>query len=93
MRVIDRIREGIAAGNYELTRHAEEEREEDDIEVTDLELAISNGKIIKKLTHDPRGTRYLILGHSQQKREICIVELLPKYHFGMKRIIDDFVAA
>ena len=87
--VIKQIREKIRTGNYELTRHAEEEREEDNLEVVDLESAIINGKIVKKLTHDPRGTRYVLRGCATDERIVRVVcRILAS---GKLRIVTSYV--
>ncbi len=40
-----------------MSSHAEEEMLDDDLERKDVENAILNGRIEKKMTHDERGTR------------------------------------
>jgi len=70
---IELIREKIRGGYYELTRHAEEEKEADNFEAVDIETAILNGKIVKRFTHDPRGVRYLIRGNTIDGKEVHIV--------------------
>ncbi len=89
MKVIEKIREKIRTGNYELTRHAEEEREEDDLDVVDLESAVINGKIVKKLTHDPRGTRYVLRGYTTDEKIVRVVcRILAS---GKLRIVTSYV--
>lgn len=70
--IISVLREKILQDNYELTGHAFEEIKEDNIGFIDLENAILYGKIIKELTRDPRGKRYLIEGHSLDKRLVHV---------------------
>ncbi|NCC61955.1 MAG: DUF4258 domain-containing protein [Verrucomicrobiae bacterium] len=60
--VIAEIKTKIQERDYYLSSHAEEEMVEDGFERKDVEYAILHGRIYKKLTHDPRGTRYQILG-------------------------------
>jgi hypothetical protein len=43
-RGIREIRERIRTKNYELTGHAEEEREDDDLSIADLQNAILTGR-------------------------------------------------
>ena len=46
-RVIDKIRNIIRTGNYDLTFHAIEEMAEDELGILDIEHAILKGKMIK----------------------------------------------
>jgi hypothetical protein len=46
---------------------------DDDLERADMENAILKGKITKKLTHDPRGTRYRVTGPALDDRQICVI--------------------
>jgi hypothetical protein len=46
-RVIDKIRNIIRIGNYDLTFHAIEEMADDELGILDIEHAILTGKIIK----------------------------------------------
>lgn len=64
MSVIERIREKVRTRDYYLSSHAEEEMAEDGFERADMEHAILGGFIAKKLTHDPRGTRYQVEGRA-----------------------------
>lgn len=61
-RVIDRIRDAIRTGNYDLTCHAVEEMAEDEFGIYDIESAILSGEIIKKEKDDPYGIKYVIKG-------------------------------
>lgn len=56
MNVLRRIQEAIRSEEYELSVHAFEEAEDDDFLIVDIENAILNGTIVRKYTHDPRGT-------------------------------------
>ncbi len=68
MSVIERIRNKIRNREYYLSSHAEEEMAEDDFDRSDFENAILNGFVQKKLTHDPRGTRYRLEGPANDGR-------------------------
>jgi len=72
-RGIREIRDRVRAKNYELTGHAEEEREDDDVAIADLEEAILAGRVEKTLTGDPRGNRYVVRGKVPDGRELEIV--------------------
>lgn len=70
---IREIREKIRTKNYEVTGHAEEEREDDDLAVADLRDAILTGRVVQILTNDPRGNRYVIRGKARDGRAIEVV--------------------
>lgn len=72
-RGIREIRERIRTKNYELTGHAEEEREDDELAIADLEEAILTGRVETTLTDDPRGNRYVVWGKAQDGRQIEVV--------------------
>jgi len=68
------IREKIVKQEYEFTiPHFFEEMADDNIIFADIEMAISNGRIKRKFTRDPRGTRYEIVGSTKDGREIAII--------------------
>lgn len=56
-----------------MSSHAEEEMAEDDFERQDVENAILQGFIQKKLTHNTRGTRYRIEGHATDERSMHVL--------------------
>jgi len=64
---IEEIKEKIRYDRYEICFHAEKERYAEDITVSDLETAISNGEILEDYANDPRGPSCLILGYSQNR--------------------------
>ena len=68
MSVIERIRQKIRDRDYYLSSHGEEEMVEDRFERDDVENAILRGFVDKKLTRDPRGTRYRIEGPAKDGR-------------------------
>ena len=45
-----------------MTAHAVEEMAEDLLDITDVEAAAHNGRLIKSQEDDPRGTRYTLHG-------------------------------
>ena len=73
MNVLRRIRQKIIDRDYYLSVHAEEEMLDDGLERVDIESAILNGNIEKKLTEDVRGTRYRIQGPATDGRTIRVV--------------------
>jgi hypothetical protein len=46
---------------------------DDNLTFADIEMAIANGRINRKFTRDPRGTRYEVIGPAIDKREIAII--------------------
>ncbi len=66
-RAIEKIRDAIRNGNYDMTYHAVEEMAEDELRIIDVEDAVLNGKIVKKEIDDPRGTKYVIQGERSTK--------------------------
>lgn len=59
---MERIREKIRLGQYDMTAHAMEEMAEDDLDILDVEHAVLNGRIARFEKNDPRGTKYVIEG-------------------------------
>lgn len=53
--------------------HFFEEMANDDLISADIETAIANGKIRRRFTRDPRGTRYEIVGPATDGRQVAIV--------------------
>ena len=60
--MIDRIRNAIRSGNYDMTHHAVEEMAEDNLSLFDVMAAVLNGQITRIERYDPRGTKYTIEG-------------------------------
>ncbi len=74
MTVIERIRKKIRDGDYEFTiPHFFEEMAEDNLAFADIEMAIANGRVRRKFTRDPCGTRYEIVGRAIDGREFAVV--------------------
>ena len=61
-RIIEKIRNSIRSGNYDMTYHAVDEMAEEEIGIFNLEKVILNGKIVKQEKDDPRGIKYIIEG-------------------------------
>lgn len=64
---IDEIRRLVRQGSYEVSIHAQRERLEDDLDVTQIEDAIASGELLEEYSNDPRGWSCLILGFSGEK--------------------------
>ena len=65
--LIEKIRDAIRNGDYDMTLHAYEEMAEDKLRIIDVESAVLNGKIVTKQKDDPLGTKYVIQGNSSTK--------------------------
>jgi hypothetical protein len=61
-RQIERIREKIRLGQYDMTAHAMEEMAEVNLDILDVEQAVLSGQITRIEKNDPRGTKYVIEG-------------------------------
>ena len=73
-RPLERIRDAILRGDYDLTHHALDEMVEDDLSIFDVEHAVLKGKIARIEADDPRGPRYTVVGLSKDKRiEVGVV--------------------
>jgi hypothetical protein len=72
--VIDAIREKVRNREYEFAiPHFIEEMANDDLTFADIEMAIAKGKIKRRITHDPRGTRYEIVGQATDGRQVAVI--------------------
>lgn len=45
----------------------------DDLQLVDIEMVILNGKVRRRFTRDPRGTRYEVVGPSTDGRQVAII--------------------
>ncbi len=74
MTVIEIIREKVRHQDYEFTiPHFFEEMADDDLIFADIEMVIATGRIRRRFTRDPRGSRYEIVGTSTDGRRIAII--------------------
>lgn len=73
MNPLQRIQRAIREEQYRISTHANDEMADDYLESADIERMILTGQIVKKLTHDPRGTRYEIFGETTDGREGYVV--------------------
>jgi hypothetical protein len=60
--ILERIRDCIRSGKYDLTSHAFDEMAEDELSLLDVEQSILSGEIEKMEIDDPHGTKYIIHG-------------------------------
>ncbi len=73
MRPLTRIRQAIREERYRVSMHANDEMAEDCLDIADIEQMILTGTLVKKLTHDRRGTRYEIFGETAGGRDGTVV--------------------
>ena len=62
MSVLSRIQSALREDRYEITGHALEEADDEEFWDADIRHAILEGRLVKRYTRDPRGTRYELLG-------------------------------
>ena len=72
-KAIEKLRELIRLQEYEISSHANEEMSNEEFVAVDVENAILAGKIVKRFTRDPRGTRYEVFGEACDNRPIAVV--------------------
>ena len=70
---LQRIRQQILDGEYYVSAHAEEEMADDAFDLADVEHADLHGFFEKRLTHDPRGTRFRIEGPALNGRVMRVI--------------------
>lgn len=74
MAVIDIIREKVRNQEYEFAiPHFFEEMANDNLIFANIETAVANGRIRRRFTRDPRGTRYEVVGTTTDGRQIATI--------------------
>src|SRR3990167_9157607 len=61
------IRKKILSGDYLWSMHADVERRNDNLEIADVEKALTKGKILETYPEDPRGKSSLVYGYSKNQ--------------------------
>lgn len=61
---VDEIQRLVRQGKYEFSIHAQQERLDEDLDVTEIEEALVQGEILEEYPADPRGESCLILGYA-----------------------------
>lgn len=59
------IRDRVATDEYLFTLHADEERRNEGLEISDIETVLKAGVILEDYPDDPRGPSCLVYGESQ----------------------------
>jgi hypothetical protein len=70
---LQRMRQAIREAQYRLSSHANDEMSDDLLVMSDVERVILTGTIVRVLSHDPRGTRYEVLGVTLDGRRAYVV--------------------
>jgi len=73
MDVLRRMRQAIREQRYRISSHANDEMADDFLVAADIEKIILTGQITRRFTHDPRGTRYEVLGDTVDYRRAYVV--------------------
>lgn len=74
MATIDVIRRKVRNRDYEFAiPHFFEEMAEDELDMVDIESVIRNGKIRRRFTRDPRGTRFEVVGPATNGRQVAVI--------------------
>ena len=72
--IIDTIREKIRTQEYEFTLpHFFEEMANDGLVFADVERAMTEGRIRRRFSRDPRGARYEIVGPAIDGRQLAVI--------------------
>lgn len=71
--MLKRIREAVRRENYRISNHANEEMANDDLLAVDVERIILTGRIFRRYSRDPRGTRHEIHGQTTDGRKAAVV--------------------
>ena len=58
------IQRQVRLGRYVITKHAEIERQEEEIDVDDVEACIRGGFLLEDYSEDPRGRSCLVVGYA-----------------------------
>ncbi len=70
-----RIRRAVREDRYELTAHSIEEMDDDDLTEEDVRDILLRGQVVRELTEDPRGTRFVVRGrprgYGQEVEVVC----------------------
>ena len=67
------IKDKIISGDYYFSKHADNERQDDNLSFNEIEQAILNGIIIEDYTDSGRGVSSLVAGFSNSGKPIHIV--------------------
>ena len=80
-RGIEQIRNKVRTETYDLTIHARDEMEEDNLTLSDVENAILNGQIRRRERNALRRAKYVIEGTSLDGRPVGVVGRFTETNF------------
>ena len=67
------IRDKVDKGEYYLSKHGEQERQNDNLEILEIEEALNNGMILEQYKDMGRGECCLVVGFTNSGKPIHIV--------------------
>ena len=74
MATLDKLKQKVLKKEYEFTiPHFFEEMADDNLVFADIENAMLKGRINRKFTRDPRGTRYEVVGPAKDGRQVAVI--------------------
>ena len=81
-----KLQRAVREERFEFTGHALDEMDEDNLLIEDVLNAILTGNIVAELKDDPRGTRFVVCGTSEDTD--CKIEVVCRFlPSGLMRII------
>jgi hypothetical protein len=67
------IQEKVSEGEYYFSRHGEQERQNDNLTISEVEEALFNGKILEQYEDTGRGESCLVVGFTNYGKPLHIV--------------------
>ena len=67
------FRSKVTLGHYELTAHAKDEMEQDGFAISDVKLAVYNGRILKRQRRRGAPVKYVVQGKATDGRRLRLV--------------------
>jgi Domain of unknown function (DUF4258) len=64
----------VRQGKYEFSIHAQQERLEEDLDMTEIEAALVQGEILEAYRHDSRGESCLVVGFADARKVHKVLE-------------------
>ncbi|OGQ82205.1 MAG: hypothetical protein A3F90_10215 [Deltaproteobacteria bacterium RIFCSPLOWO2_12_FULL_60_19] len=81
------IRQLVRQGDYEFSVHAQQERLEDNLDITEIESALlGNAEILEEYPNDPRGESCLVLGFTESRPAHVVLGWAKRKLDGSKRL-------
>lgn len=72
-RVMQRLRRAAREERYRISSHANQEMSEDNLLAQDLESIVLTGRVARRFSRDPRGTRWEVAGRTTDGRTASVV--------------------